>query len=113
MHDDAGIDLEQGLSAVRAALSSRSGPEGRIHIDPETIEQDLAKLVLGLMEFIRQLMELQAIRRCEAGSLSTEEEDQLGMALLRAERAIHEVAGEFGLRPDELSLDLGPLGRTV
>ena len=82
-------------------------------IDPETVEQDIARLVLGLMEFLRQLMELQAIRRMEAGTLAAEEEDRLGQTLMRAEAAIHAQARAFGLSPEDLSLDLGPLGRTI
>ena len=65
------------------------------------------------MEFLRQLMELQAIRRMDHGSLTDEEEDRLGRTLMRAEEAIHEQARAFGLAPEDLSLDLGPLGRTV
>ena len=82
-------------------------------IDPETVEQDIARLVLGLMEFLRQLMELQAIRRMEAGTLAAEEEDRLGQTLMRAEAAIQAQARAFGLSPEDLSLDLGPLGRTI
>lgn len=84
-----------------------------LQIDPETVEQDLARLVLGLMEFLRQLMELQAIRRMDAGSLTADEEERLGLTLMRAEDAILKQAEAFGLRPEDLSLDLGPLGRTI
>lgn len=85
----------------------------RIQIDPDRVEQDLAKLVLGLMEFLRKLMELQALRRMEAGRLSEEEEERLGLTLMRSEAAIRDMAAKFGLSEEELSLDLGPLGRTV
>lgn len=86
---------------------------GHLAIDPDTVEQDLARLVLGLMEFLRQLMELQAIRRMEAGTLTDAEEERLGTTLMRAEAALHAHAKAFGLTPADLSLDLGPLGRTV
>ncbi|MEM1428657.1 MAG: gas vesicle protein K [Pseudomonadota bacterium] len=82
-------------------------------LDPETVEQDLGRIVLGLMEFLRQLMELQAIRRMENGSLTAEEEERLGLTLMRAEAAIHKQAAAFGLTPEDLALDLGPLGRTI
>ena len=85
----------------------------RIAIDPDRVEQDLARLVLGLMEFLRKVMELQALRRMEAGRLTEEEEERLGLTLMRAEAAIREMAAKFGLDPGDLSLDLGPLGRTV
>lgn len=94
-------------------LSNPAGIANRLRIDPETVEQDLARLVLGLMEFLRKLMELQAIRRMENGSLSAEEEERLGTTLMRAETALHEMAEKFGLSPEDLSLDLGPLGKTV
>jgi len=95
------------------AALAHAAVEERLNLQPETVEQDLARLVLGLMEFLRQLMELQAIRRMEAGSLTAEEEERLGLTLMRAEAAIRDQAAAFGLAPEELSLDLGPLGRTV
>lgn len=101
------------LADMKAFLDSRVDGAGKVRIDPDTVEQDLARLVLGLMEFIRQLMELQAIRRMEAGSLSAEEEERLGTTLMRAEEAIVDMAAKFGLRAEDLSLDLGPLGKTV
>jgi hypothetical protein len=89
-------------------------PEGgRVHINPDTVEQDLARLVLGLMELLRQLMELQAIRKMENGELTSDPEERLGSTLMRAEKAIHDLAARFGLKPEDLSLDLGPLGRTI
>lgn len=94
-------------------LISQVAPEGRLRLNPETVEQDLARLVLGLMEFLRQLMELQAIRQVERGDLTPEQEEKLGLTLMRAEAALHDLAARFGLRPEDLSLDLGPLGRTV
>lgn len=113
MNDTAETNLDAGLSAMRAALASKSDETGRLALDPETVEQDLARLVLGIVAFLRELMELQAIRRSEAGSLTPEEEERVGLTLQRAEHAIHEMAGKFGLTPEELSLDLGPLGRTI
>lgn len=85
----------------------------RLQLDPDRVEQDLARLVLGLMAFLRQLMELQAIRRMEAGSLNEDQIEMLGQTLMRAETALHEMAERFDLTPEDLSLDLGPLGRTI
>lgn len=85
----------------------------RLPINPESVEQDLARVVLGVMEFLRQTMELQAIRRMQAGDLSPEQEEALGTTLMRSERAIRDVARQFGLEDDDLSLDLGPLGKTI
>jgi hypothetical protein len=105
-----GVDLDLAdASEAIAALARR----GRLRIDPERVEHDLARLVLGLVEFLRQLMELQAIRRMENGTLTPDQEEMLGDTFMRAEAAIHELAARFGLAPADLSLDLGPLGRTV
>ena len=106
----AATNLTLDVAAVADAL-----PVGgqRISIDLERVEQDLARLVLGLMAFLRELMELQAIRQLEDGLLTAEQEERLGTTLMRAEAAIHDMAARFGLKPSDLSLDLGPLGRTI
>ena len=106
-------DISITAEDVQAFLSGQGNGTGRVTIDPDRVEQDLARLVLGLMEFLRQLMELQAIRRLEAGELTGEQQDMLGTTLMRSEAAILEMAEKFGLPPDALSLDLGPLGKTI
>jgi hypothetical protein len=85
----------------------------RIDCNPENVEQGLARLVLSLIELIRQLLERQAIRRMEGGSLSEEQVEQMGEALMKLEAKIHELAANFGLTPADLNLDLGPLGRLL
>jgi len=84
---------------------------GRIELSPENIEQGLGKLVLTLVDFLRQLLERQAIRRMEGGTLSDEEIEQMGEALMKLEAKIHELAEQFGLSPADLNIDLGPIGR--
>lgn len=101
-------DCGAALEALAAAA-----PDGRVALNPETVEQDLARLVLGLMEFLRRLLELQAIRRMEAGALTPDEEARVGDTLMRAADALRDLAGRFGLSEADLSLDLGPLGKTV
>jgi hypothetical protein len=71
----------------------------------------VAKLVLTLVDFVRQLLERQAVRRMEAGTLTDEETESVGLALMRLEETVHDMAGRFGLDPAELNLDLGPIGR--
>jgi hypothetical protein len=90
-----------------------TGPGGRLDCSPENIEQGLAKLVLGLVELLRQLLERQAIRRMEGGSLSDEQVEQMGEALMKLEATIAKLATDFGLTPADLNLDLGPLGRLL
>jgi hypothetical protein len=82
----------------------------RIDVDPEGIEQGLAQLVLTLVEFLRQLLERQAVRRMEGGSLSDEEVERVGLALLKLEEKVHQLANQFGLQPSDLNINLGPLG---
>ena len=85
----------------------------RIDCSPENIEQGLAKLVLGLIELLRQLLERQAIRRMQGGSLTDQQVEEMGEALMNLERKIHELADHFGLTPADLNLDLGPLGNLL
>ena len=102
------------LAALRREVEQLRGllPE-RIDVDPDGVEQGLAKLVLTLIEFLRQLLERQAVRRMEGGSLSDEEVERMGLALMRLEEKVHALAGQFNLRPDELNLDLGPVGKLL
>jgi Gas vesicle protein K len=88
-------------------------PQSRVDCTPENVEQGLAKLVLSLIELLRQLLERQAIRRMEGGSLSEDQVEQMGEALMRLEAKIHELASHFGLSPRDLNLDLGPLGNLL
>ncbi|HUF78294.1 MAG TPA: gas vesicle protein K [Thermoanaerobaculia bacterium] len=77
---------------------------------PEDVERSVARLVLALVEFLRKLMERQAIRRMEEGTLTEEQVERLGQALMRLEETVHDMARRFGLSPEDLNLDLGPLG---
>lgn len=85
----------------------------RINIDAEGVEQGLAKLVLTLIEFIRRLLEKQAVRRMEGGDLSPEQIEELGLALMKLEAKLHELKTQFGLTDEDLNLDLGPIGRLI
>ena len=85
----------------------------RINIDAESVEQGLAKLVLTLIEFIRRLLEKQAIRRMEGGDLSPEQIEDLGLALMKLEAKMQELKAQFGLAEEDLNLDLGPVGRLI
>ena len=98
-----------------AALSMPEAPgsTGRLECSSDNIEQGLAKLVLSLIELLRQLLERQAIRRMEGGSLTDPQVEEMGQALMKLEAKIHELATSFGLTAADLNLDLGPLGRLV
>ena len=93
------------LQRVTSALPQR------VNVDAESVEHGLVQLVLTLVEFIRQLLEKQAVRRMEGGTLSPEQVEALGLALMRLEEKMEELKGHFGLTDEDLNLDLGPLGR--
>jgi hypothetical protein len=82
----------------------------RIEANPQNVEKGLAKLVLTLIELIRQLMEKQAMRRMEAGSLSEEQVENLGLTLMKLETKMKELQAIFGLQEQDLNINLGPLG---
>ena len=85
----------------------------RWNADPDDVRQAVAKLVLTLVEFIRQLRERQAIRRMDAGTLTAAQTEAVGLALMRLDDTVRELAAQFGLAPEDLNLDLGPAGRLM
>ena len=85
----------------------------RIDAQPEDIEAGLAKLVLTLLEFLRQVLEHQAVQRMEGGGLSDEQIERLGLALMRLQERLGEIKTAFGLEGEDLNIDLGPLGRLL
>lgn len=107
--DDA---ADQFAGALKEGVATGRLPK-QLKVDPESVEQDLVRLVLTLVEFVRQLMEAQAVRRMENGSLTEEQEEQLGLTLWRAREKILELAADLDIDPKTLTLDLGPLGRLV
>ena len=80
----------------------------RLVLEPENIEKGLIKLVLALVELLRQVMEKQAMRRIEAGSLAPDDVERLGRSLMQVEATIRQLQAQFGI--DDLNLDLGPVG---
>ena len=82
----------------------------RVEADPEKVERGLAQLVLTLVELLRQLMERQALRRMEGGTLTDEEVERLGETFMKLAERMEELKAEFGLEDRDLNLDLGPLG---
>ena len=104
--------MEEPAHPADPKLSAKIA-QSRIDCTPENVEQGLAKLVLSLIELLRQLLERQAIRRMEGGSLNAEQIENMGEALMKLEAKIHELAAQFGLSPADLNLDLGPLGNLL
>jgi hypothetical protein len=77
--------------------------------EPEDVQKSVAQLVLTVVEFLRQLMERQAVRRMEQGTLTSEEVERVGVALMRLEETVREIGRRFGLSDEDLNLDLGPV----
>ncbi len=96
---------EAELEAVAEALPPR------VNADTENVENGLARLVLTLIEVLRKVLEHQAIRRMEGGHLTEAEVERLGVALLRLNDRMQEMKGVFGLKDEDLQIDLGPLGK--
>jgi len=108
----AAITGDTGDATTTAALRAiaRALPE-RIDADPERVEQGLARLVLTVIELLREVLEHQAIRRMDGGTLSDEEIERLGLALLKLNHRMDELKSIFGLTAADLNIDLGPLGK--
>ena len=82
----------------------------RLETDAESVERDLFKLVLTVVELVRQLMEAQALRRVDEGDLSDEQVEALGLGLSRLEEAMEELKSRYDLTTADLNIDLGPFG---
>jgi hypothetical protein len=93
--------------------ASRSTSPLRWNADPDDVQRSVAQLVLTLVEFIRKLLERQAIRRMEAGTLTDQQTEEIGRALMKLEETVVEIAAKFGILPEDLNLDLGPVGKLM
>jgi hypothetical protein len=91
-------------------MDARRRLANRIATDKDTVERDLIKLVLTIVELLRQLMERQALRRVDEGDLTEDEEERIGMTLMLLEDRMAKLRDRYDLTPEDLNLDLGPLG---
>jgi hypothetical protein len=105
---EEGHESDSTTAALHAI--ARALPE-HINADPERVEQGLARLVLTVIELLREVLEHQAIRRMDGGTLSDEEVERLGLALLKLNHRMDELKTIFGLTDADLNIDLGPLGK--
>ncbi|CAN5722677.1 gas vesicle protein K [soil metagenome] len=101
----------EALVAEMVALAEQL--PSRIDVDPDTVQRDLARLVLTLVELLRRVVEHQAIQRMEDPDLSEEQVERMGTALWRLEEKMEEIREVFGLAAEELNIDLGPFGRLL
>jgi Gas vesicle protein K len=93
--------------------ASRSASPLRWNADADDVQRSVAQLVLTLVEFIRKLLERQAIRRMEAGTLTDRQTEDIGRALMKLEETVVDIAAKFGILPEDLNLDLGPVGKLM
>jgi hypothetical protein len=107
------------LRALRREIEQRMQPPRksdaplRWNPDPDDVQRSVVQLVLTIVEFLRQLMERQAIRRMEQKTLTRKEVEAVGLALMRLEETVRDIGKRFGLAPEDLKLDLGPLGKLL
>jgi len=104
-------ELEDLRKEVERAASTTSPL--RWNADPDEVQRSVAQLVLTLVEFVRKLLERQAIRRMEAGTLTDQQTEDVGRALMKLEETVSDIATKFGIPPEDLNLDLGPLGKLM
>ena len=102
------------IKAIRKQIQTLAAARPpRWNADPEDVRRAVLKLVLTLVELIRQLLERQAIRRMEAGTLTDDETESVGLALMRLQETVLDLARQFDISPEELNLDLGPVGKLI
>ena len=100
------------LDELRRELErAAAGSPLRWNADPDEVQRSVAQLVLTLVEFIRRLLERQAIRRMESGTLTDQQTEDVGRALMKLEETVRDLAARFGIPIDDLNLDLGPIGK--
>jgi hypothetical protein len=111
-HDVGNVHLREieSLDEELARFAAAKKPP-RWNANPEDVQRSVARLVLALVELLRRLMERQAIRRMEANTMSPEEVERVGLALMKLEETVRDLCSKFGIDPEELNIDLGPLGK--
>jgi hypothetical protein len=112
MGDFAGV-LQAGDSVFAPAFGHGNSQPPRINIDPDKAKNGLGQLVLTLVRLLHELLERQAIRRIDSGSLSNDQIERLGVTLMKQSQELERLRMEFGLEEEDLNLDLGPLGKLL
>ena len=107
------VETDHPEAFIEEIENLNSALPDRINADPQNVEKGLAKLVLTIVELIRQLLEKQAMRRVDNGSLTEEEIERIGETLMKLEDKMKELKKIFGLKDEDLNLNLGPLGDLI
>ena len=103
------------IDDLRRELERSAGGSSplRWNADPDDVQRSVAQLVLTLVEFIRRVLERQAIRRMEAGTITDRQTEEIGRALMKLEETVVDIGAKFGVLPEDLNLDLGPVGKLM
>lgn len=106
-------DFASYVSSDGSYSNQRNGRQGRLNLDEQNLKNGLGQLVLTLIKLLHELLERQAIRRIDAGSLSDNQIERVGVTLMRQAEEIDRLRVEFGLEEEDLNMDLGPLGKLL
>lgn len=109
----AGADTGPLASGAEQYMAPQARQRGRLNLDRENVKNGLGQLVLTLVKLLHELLERQAIRRIESGSLTDEQIERLGVTLMKQAQEIERLRKEFNLEEKDLNLDLGPLGKLL
>jgi hypothetical protein len=106
----AGLQVQQ-IETIRGEIEqlAERGAPPRWNANPDDVRRSVAKLVLTLVEFIRQLLE----RHMETGTLTAQETEAIGLALMRLEETVRDLGAQFDLSAEDLNLNLGPIGKLM
>jgi hypothetical protein len=111
--NDKVLHAPSELDPFAGELPNLDALSRRIDADPESVQRGLAQLVLTVVELLRQLMERQALRRIDGGTLSEEQVERVGRTFMELDKRMAELREEFGLDEEDLNLNLGPLGNLL
>lgn len=106
-------DFASQINSDGALLGRKNGKQGRLNLDEQNLKNGLGQLVLTLVKLLHELLERQAIRRIDGGSLSDDQIERVGVTLMRQAEEIDRLRVEFGLEEEDLNMDLGPLGKLL
>jgi hypothetical protein len=104
--------MQAGTAATRCP-DPQAKPGRRLNLDADKVKNGLAQLVLTLIKLLHELLERQALRRIDSGSLRDDEVERLGVTLMQQAQEIEKMRKSFGLEEEDLNLDLGPLGKLL
>jgi hypothetical protein len=113
VESDAVGDFAKVMQIGRMKQPVAGKGSGRVNLDQNAVKNGLGQLVLTVVKLLHELLERQAIRRMETGTLTDLEIERLGVTLMRQAQEIERLRTEFGLEEEDLNLDLGPLGKLL